>query len=230
MACKMTIYEAEQILHLVEPYNLDDLSKCYRTRAKKAHPDLGGSEEEMRQVNEAYDCLKPLFDNTNADIKRSPLTKSESEQNEWVDFGDDFDDFIDAINHMYYTQQHNERVNDYVSQTVANGQSAKDNSTNSEDEFVDSFMADSEKVPVKFRHKLSKFFLGLRHVPYGFIAWCFLMWGVLTTSRPMDSMADGIGIFFDMLFEAAIVVPILVIIIRTVIRKILFVIAQQLAK
>lgn len=34
---------------------LDELKKAYRAAAKKAHPDLGGSDEAMKQVNAAYD-------------------------------------------------------------------------------------------------------------------------------------------------------------------------------
>ena len=52
----MTIEDAKSILGI----NLQnsDLKKAYRQAALKAHPDRGGSDEEMLKVNQAYELLK----------------------------------------------------------------------------------------------------------------------------------------------------------------------------
>lgn len=36
----------------------DDVERAYRTKAKKHHPDLGGDEDAMRTLNEAYARIK----------------------------------------------------------------------------------------------------------------------------------------------------------------------------
>ncbi len=50
-----------------DPYSILDIPAnspdwlvklAYRDRAKKAHPDVGGSDEEMKRVNEAYERIK----------------------------------------------------------------------------------------------------------------------------------------------------------------------------
>lgn len=44
------------------PVNADEVKKAYRKLAKEAHPDAGGSEERFRQVQEAYEVLKPMVE------------------------------------------------------------------------------------------------------------------------------------------------------------------------
>lgn len=36
----------------------DEIERAYRAKAKKHHPDLGGDEDAMRALNEAYSLLK----------------------------------------------------------------------------------------------------------------------------------------------------------------------------
>ncbi len=58
--------------------NLDELRKAYRAAAMKAHPDHGGSVEEMQRVNAAYEKrfeeLKANYNSANPDrpIKETP--------------------------------------------------------------------------------------------------------------------------------------------------------------
>lgn len=54
----MTITEARQILSLPESYDEDMLKTAHRKAVKKAHPDLGGTQEDMIRVTEAYNVLK----------------------------------------------------------------------------------------------------------------------------------------------------------------------------
>lgn len=54
----------------------EQIKKAYRRRAKKAHPDTGGSTEEMTAVNVAFDCLsnpqkRLRYDATGIDDKRA---------------------------------------------------------------------------------------------------------------------------------------------------------------
>lgn len=34
-----------------------EIKRAYRRKARKAHPDIGGDEREMAEINRAYDCL-----------------------------------------------------------------------------------------------------------------------------------------------------------------------------
>lgn len=51
----MSVDDAKKILGLEDG---GDLKKAYNSASKKAHPDLGGSDDEMKKVNQAYDILK----------------------------------------------------------------------------------------------------------------------------------------------------------------------------
>lgn len=57
---RMSIDEALKQLGLdaKKPYDETTVKKAYRDASKRAHPDLGGSKEEMQKVNEAYEMLK----------------------------------------------------------------------------------------------------------------------------------------------------------------------------
>lgn len=53
---------AEQVLNIKEnPYTATVLQKHYKLAVKKAHPDCGGSHEQMVEVNAAYNCLSNIF-------------------------------------------------------------------------------------------------------------------------------------------------------------------------
>ena len=63
----MTLHGALKLLQLpTAPGHrlaLAEIREAYREIALKTHPDSGGSEEEMRKVNEAYQLLKELYRN-----------------------------------------------------------------------------------------------------------------------------------------------------------------------
>lgn len=50
--------DALDILNLNEYCTQDDLKKAYKKAAKQNHPDLGGSEEKMQEINEAKSVLE----------------------------------------------------------------------------------------------------------------------------------------------------------------------------
>lgn len=53
----MSLGEARKLLELSEGATADEVSKAYKTKALKAHPDRGGSHEEMVDLNVARDLL-----------------------------------------------------------------------------------------------------------------------------------------------------------------------------
>src|SRR4051812_38327055 len=42
--------------------SLEELKKRFKELAKKYHPDLGGSNEQMREINKEYEYLKAQFE------------------------------------------------------------------------------------------------------------------------------------------------------------------------
>ena len=54
----MTLAEARQILGLPERFDEAMLKTAHRRAVKRAHPDLGGSKEDMVRVTEAYETLR----------------------------------------------------------------------------------------------------------------------------------------------------------------------------
>ena len=46
-----------QILDVKITSTKEEIRKAYKNKAKKAHPDKGGSNEEFLKLREAYDCL-----------------------------------------------------------------------------------------------------------------------------------------------------------------------------
>ena len=55
---EMSIRDAELVLGLSSTYSQDDVKTAYKLKAKENHPDLGGSVEDMQNVNSAYELLK----------------------------------------------------------------------------------------------------------------------------------------------------------------------------
>ncbi|MFA7691417.1 MAG: J domain-containing protein [Candidatus Hydrogenedentes bacterium] len=49
-----------RILGLSPSARWEEIEKAYRAKAKRHHPDLGGDEDTMRAVNEAYNRIKEL--------------------------------------------------------------------------------------------------------------------------------------------------------------------------
>lgn len=52
--------------HLVNIISFEDLKKQYRAQAMKLHPDMGGSEEAMQELNNEYDILFPIWKSKSA--------------------------------------------------------------------------------------------------------------------------------------------------------------------
>lgn len=60
------------VLGVSEDASKDDLDRAYRIEARKRHPDGGGSEEEMKSLNEAHDILSDAETRKAYDAERRP--------------------------------------------------------------------------------------------------------------------------------------------------------------
>jgi DnaJ domain len=60
------------VLGVPENASTDDLDRAYRGAARKRHPDGGGSEEEMKSLNEAHDILSDPETRKAYDAERRP--------------------------------------------------------------------------------------------------------------------------------------------------------------
>lgn len=58
----MEFSEALKVLKLKPDFSEDELKKAYKSAAKKNHPDLGGSEEMMKVINEAKNTLEDYLE------------------------------------------------------------------------------------------------------------------------------------------------------------------------
>ena len=61
-----------RVLGVSENASEDDLDRAYRGEARKRHPDGGGSEEEMKSLNEAHDILSDPESRKAYDAARRP--------------------------------------------------------------------------------------------------------------------------------------------------------------
>ena len=61
-----------QVLGVCEDVSKDELERAYRGAARKRHPDGGGSEEEMKSLNEAHDILSDPETRKAYDAERHP--------------------------------------------------------------------------------------------------------------------------------------------------------------
>ncbi|MBI4805806.1 MAG: J domain-containing protein [Desulfovibrio sp.] len=52
---RMTLTQACALLCITYPCNADDIRVAYRKQARRHHPDLGGDEEMMKSINQAYE-------------------------------------------------------------------------------------------------------------------------------------------------------------------------------
>jgi hypothetical protein len=61
-----------RVLGVAENASPDDLDRAYRGAARKRHPDGGGTEEEMKSLNEAHDILSDPETRKAYDAERRP--------------------------------------------------------------------------------------------------------------------------------------------------------------
>ena len=61
-----------RVLGVSEDASREDLERAYRGAARKRHPDGGGSEEEMKALNEAHDILSDPETRKAYDAERQP--------------------------------------------------------------------------------------------------------------------------------------------------------------
>lgn len=61
-----------EVLGISEDASKDEIDRAYRSEARKRHPDGGGSEEEMKALNEAHDILSDLATRKAYDAERHP--------------------------------------------------------------------------------------------------------------------------------------------------------------
>lgn len=62
-----------RVLGVPENATTDDLDRAYRGAARRRHPDGGGSEEEMKSLNEAHDILSDPETRRAYDAERRPI-------------------------------------------------------------------------------------------------------------------------------------------------------------
>lgn len=62
-----------RVLGVPENATTDDLDRAYRGAARRRHPDGGGSEEEMKSLNEAHDILSDPETRSAYDAERRPI-------------------------------------------------------------------------------------------------------------------------------------------------------------
>lgn len=56
----METYKALQVMEVEPPYDLEELRQRYRQLALKRHPDTGGTNQMMKELNQAYEKLKAV--------------------------------------------------------------------------------------------------------------------------------------------------------------------------
>lgn len=72
----MTIFKAMEVLNLSGSFTTEELKKAYYRKARENHSDMGGSDEVMKEINEAHEILKKqvgkkiIINNTNETFKK----------------------------------------------------------------------------------------------------------------------------------------------------------------
>lgn len=73
---EMQKYDANKdyyrVLGVRREASAEEIDRAYRSEARKRHPDGGGSEEEMKSLNEAHDVLSDVETRTAYDQERRP--------------------------------------------------------------------------------------------------------------------------------------------------------------
>ena len=83
--------------YLTDIKTLEDLKKAYHAWAVKLHPDLGGSVEEMQELNNEYDSLFSRVKNKHTNSKGETYEKETNEAPE--NFRDIIDELL-GMNHV----------------------------------------------------------------------------------------------------------------------------------
>lgn len=125
----MNSIEAQTILNIKPPLNPDSLKAAYRAAAKKTHPDMGGSTEAFKKVNEAHQLLKNHLDRQNG---KAALNSEQS--NPFA--GTPYDIYWDILRRAGFqpkTRQENEANYDRPYNKYANPQDNPENVRESED-------------------------------------------------------------------------------------------------
>ena len=78
----MSLEQALKIFNLSSKPDVVSLNKIYKTLAMKMHPDQGGSEEDMKNLNIAYSILKSPIDSTKTSYSAKETT-FEKDYREW---------------------------------------------------------------------------------------------------------------------------------------------------
>ncbi len=69
------IQEALDIMDLPAFIDMKELKVCYKELASKHHPDFGGDEDKMMQINQAYDILKEYMENFKFSFTQEEINK-----------------------------------------------------------------------------------------------------------------------------------------------------------
>ena len=77
----------------MELNNVVELKLAYRDLIKKNHPDVGGQEEDMKQINAEYEHL---FKNVH-ELGRSRMTEEEKAEKDFHDVNDNFRDIVEKF-------------------------------------------------------------------------------------------------------------------------------------
>ena len=86
-----------RIIYLKDAKNLQELKKLYFTLAKQLHPDHGGNDEQMKQLNNEYDYLKTVLHNE--DPKKDNNNHEQKTYKENIFSMDAFKDIIEDLLH-----------------------------------------------------------------------------------------------------------------------------------
>ncbi len=69
------IAEALEVLGLPTHVSMKDITDRYRYLASRKHPDVGGKDEEMARINEAYRLLKHYIENYRFSFSEEEIAK-----------------------------------------------------------------------------------------------------------------------------------------------------------